>query len=198
MNKCIFHAIIIGVLSLFGCQLALSECSCLTTFSEPAVNASPSEGNLERGMKHTLYTLEGRPITLQKLVNKPVFLTALYTTCSNPYKCPATAKWVSSFAKKEGVKNFNIVLISFIKHDSEKIRKAYAKKYDFPSNVLFLRAETPQEFFKDIGYKVMYNGEIVSIHSKQYILINKASKVESFREVDWDETRIMKVLKLIE
>lgn len=180
-----------------------AEEPCPKCIQGPASELAENKIELPAGYdfkKEKLELTSGDITTLENLSGKPTFLTALYTTCSNPYKCPATAKWVANFAKTEGADKYNILIVTYDENDSAEVRKEYVKEYNLPDNVKFCKVigNTPA-FFKSIGFRVSYNKSRVSLHAREYKLLDSKQDTKLGQVADtWDNAEILRLLKTLE
>jgi protein SCO1/2 len=137
----------------------------------------------EAAPSFTLYNQDGRATSFAHFRGKRVVLNFIFTRCPIATMCPAsTAKMMAlqAAAKKAGVKNFELVSISFDSaYDTPPVLKAYAAARGIDtSNFSFLTG--PENAIRDLLEQfgvIAEPSESVFKHSLATLLIDETGKI---------------------
>lgn len=132
----------------------------------------------------TLYNQDGRAVSFETFRGRQVVLNFIFTRCPVATMCPAsTAKMMAlqAAAKKAGVKNFELVSVSFDSaYDTPPVLQAYAAARGIDtSNFSFLTG--PENAIRDLLAQfgvIAEPGENVFKHSLSTLLIGPDGRIQ--------------------
>jgi cytochrome oxidase Cu insertion factor (SCO1/SenC/PrrC family) len=146
---------------------------------------------------------DGRKVSFQDLIGKPIALSFMYTRCQNQNKCPLVSATMAELQRDLGKAGLGgkvrLALVTYDpEFDSPPVLNRYGREYHFhfDQNTMLLDPLQKAALFDALKIGVNFNSEGVNVHTIQLLLFDKhGKKARTYRSVIWNNEKVVTDLK---
>lgn len=193
------------VVFIGGCggeEPAIEGVSTKSSSNQPTEPNSLIGKSIENFPHENLVNQEDKPVSIQKLPDKPIMISFIYTRCPVQSMCPRVTDQMAKIqdrVNKQGKKPVHFILVTFDpKYDRPDVLKEYAKKYqiDFDNFSLWTGPiKSVDQFIESFKIMVIRDGNKVKTHNMRTYLIDRERVIRhQFRRSDWTVDDVMQPL----
>lgn len=212
MKMCLINRLRYGFILMLMFFILIAGCgqekpAIEVVSTETSSNNTPEPGSIvgssiEDFPDNNLIDQDGEPVSIDKLPNKPLLISFIYTRCPMKSMCPRVTDQIATIqdrVNQNGQKPVEFVLVTFDpEYDRPDVLKQYANRYQVDYDNLSLwtgERKTIDKFVESFKIMVIRDGDQVRTHNMRTYLIDRERVIRNqFRGSDWTVDDVMQPL----